>query len=227
MNPLERARDGAGRAWFTTKRGTTRTAGWVKDGVTGAFGKARSGVSGLRASAEEPASKPAGDTADGALGIWERIGGANLVERARGDQRVAIVWAIAGIVVLAWIGWTIYVWTQNGAAAGIGVLITWPAVFLGAAIVASPFVGAGVLVRRHRLAADGAPPIAGGGGTATETKADQAPAKADGAENDEKSEQPAAEKEKDTDAAEEIADDEGSDDDSEDDEDSGSNEDED
>jgi hypothetical protein len=170
VNPLEKARESAGRAWTRSKQGTTRTSGWVKDGVSGAVGKARGGLSGLRTGATGGDSKPTGGAGDGAPGIWERTGGATLVERARSDHRVAIAWAAGAFLLLAWIAWTIYVWAENGSTAGLGVLITWPAVFLVAGIIAAPFVGAGVLVHRHRLAADGAPAIEGGGGAATETK---------------------------------------------------------
>jgi hypothetical protein len=181
VNPLQRVRDGAGRAWFRSKRGTVRTADWVKDGVIGSFRKARSGVSGLRGGGEDHApaqSAAAGRDDEGGPGVWERIGAASMVERVRSNQRLAIVAAVGGILLLAWTGWTIHVWTENGSTAGLGVLISWPAVFIAAAIVASPFVGAGVLVHRHRLAADGAPAIEGGGATAT--KDEQATEKSDG-----------------------------------------------
>jgi hypothetical protein len=97
---------------------------------------------------------------DGAAELWERSG-ARLIDGARANPRVAIAWAALGLLVLAWIGWTAYVWTNNGSAAGVGVLISWPAVFGALALIAAPFVGAAILVRRHRPG-DGAPPIAGG-----------------------------------------------------------------
>lgn len=171
VNPLQRVRAGAGRAWFRSKRGTVRTASWVRDGVTDSFRKARSGVSGLRAGGEEPA--PAQSAAgEGGPAVSERIGAANMIERVRSDQRLAIAAAVGVILLLAWIGWTIYVWTENGSTAGLGVLVSWPAVLAAATIVATPFVGAGILVRRLRPVSDGISPSAAGDATGTEAKAE-------------------------------------------------------
>ncbi|MGZ8676825.1 MAG: hypothetical protein ACXWXU_08320 [Solirubrobacterales bacterium] len=170
MNPLQRVRAGAGRAWFRSKRGTVRTASWVRDGVTDSFRKARSGVSGLRAGGEEPAPVQSA-AGEGGPAVSERIGAANMIERVRSDQRLAIAAAVGVILLLAWIGWTIYVWTENGSTAGLGVLVSWPAVLAAAAIVATPFVGAGILVRRLRPVSDGISPSAAGDATGTEAKA--------------------------------------------------------
>jgi hypothetical protein len=171
VNPLQRVREGAGRAWFRSKRGTVRTASWVRDGVTDSFRKARSGVSGLRAGGEEPA--PAQSAAGGGgPAVSERIGAANMIERVRSDQRLAIAAVVGVILLLAWIGWTIYVWTENGSTAGLGVLVSWPAVLAAATIVATPFVCAGILVRRLRPASDGISPSAAGDATGTEAKAE-------------------------------------------------------
>jgi hypothetical protein len=125
VNPLQEARYRAARSWRTARDGTKRTAGWVTGGVGGRIAS-----------------------------LWRRSGG-RLVHAIGSRPRVAIAWAGGGLIVLAWIGWTVYVWVENGAGAGIGVLISWPAVFAALALVASPFVGAGLLVRRHRVAADG------------------------------------------------------------------------
>lgn len=171
MNPLQRVRAGAGRAWFRSKRGTVRTASWVRDGVTDSFRKARSDVGGLRAGGESPA--PAQSAAgEGGPAVSERIGAANMIERVRSDQRLAIAAAVGVILLLAWIGWTIYVWTENGSTAGLGVLVSWPAVLAAATIVATPFVGAGILVRRLRPVSDGISPSAAGDATGTKAKAE-------------------------------------------------------
>jgi len=54
------------------------------------------------------------------------------------------------LIVVMWIGWTAYVWTENGSTAGIGVLISWPAVLAAVTLVTAPFIGGAVAVRRHR-----------------------------------------------------------------------------
>jgi hypothetical protein len=164
VNPLQKARESAGTAW----QGTKRTTGWVKDGVTGVF-RSDSGDS-SEGSFAKPAKEP-GPVRDGISGAWDRVGGASLIQRGRADSRVGAALIIGAIVVLLWIAWTVYVWTENGTAAGLGVLISWPAVLLALALVAAPFVGAVVLVRR--LAADGGPTLAvAGGGTAEDAAAD-------------------------------------------------------
>jgi hypothetical protein len=149
VNPLHKARDGAVSAWRKSRDGTTRTAGWVKDGVASAFGRARS---------------TPGPVRDRVAAGWDRIGSGRLMHRAHSDNRVGAAVIIGAIVFVLWIAWTVYVWTENGSTAGLGVLITWPAVLAALALVASPFVAAVVLLRR--LAADGGPSLAiAGGGT--------------------------------------------------------------
>lgn len=198
MNPLQSARDAISRTWFKSKRGTVRTARWVGDGIGAAFGRTRQRIGG---SGDGDERAPTDDSAatEEAPGRWERTGG-GLLGRARRDQRVAIALAAAAILVVAWIGWTIYVWTENGSTAGVGVLVSWPAVLLALALVAAPFVVAAVLIRR--LAADGGPSLAiAGGGSSTETAA----GKAEGPEADADVEESA---EEDEDADEEEAEDE-------------------
>lgn len=94
--------------------------------------------------------------------LWERSGGRALAERARSSPAVSVAIAAGAILACAWIGWTIYVAAENGTMAGLGVLISWPAVLMALAIVASPFVATAVLIRRRRGGEGGAPPIAGG-----------------------------------------------------------------
>ncbi len=186
MNPLLKARDGAATAWRKSRDGTTRTAGWVRSGVSGAVGGARSKLS--RSDSTEP--KEPGAVRDGISGAWDRVGGAALVDRGRADGRIGAALIIGAIVFVLWVAWTVYVWTENGATAGIGVLITWPAVIAALALVAAPFVAAVVLVKR--MAADGGPSLAMAGGGTTETAA----VKADEPE-DEESEEDSAEAEDD------------------------------
>ncbi|MBM3667777.1 MAG: hypothetical protein FJW90_09925, partial [Actinobacteria bacterium] len=143
-NPLKRAHRRATSAWNGAREGTARTATWVKEGVAGAPGKLRGAVS--RGGEDSgPKAKPApakasGAAANGEGGTWERIGGAAALERARGDRRVAIAWIAGALLFVAWIGWTIYVWSENGSAAGVGVLVSWPAVLAALALVGAALV---------------------------------------------------------------------------------------
>ncbi len=70
--------------------------------------------------------------------------------------------AIAGgaVLLLAWIGWAIYVTSDHGARAGLGVVIAWPAMLAALAIISLPFIGGYLLIRRLT-------PSEGDGGTAT------------------------------------------------------------
>ncbi len=134
---------------------------------------------------------------DGLAGAWDRVGGGSLFHRARSDGRIGAAVILGAILFVLWIAWTVYVWTENGTAAGLGVLITWPAVLVALALVAAPFVGAVVLVRR--LAANGGPTLAVAGGGTTEPHA------ADDVESEEDSE---GEDEPDEEAEDEEAEDE-------------------
>jgi hypothetical protein len=102
--------------------------------------------------------------------IGDRVGGATETPRARASslrqsarERPTTAVAIVGGVLLgiAWIAWAIYVTTENGANAGLGVLITWPVLIGALALIAAPFVLAGMLVKRFRPDGGDNPPIAG------------------------------------------------------------------
>jgi hypothetical protein len=71
-----------------------------------------------------------------------------MVESIRDNPRVAVAIAGGTILVLAWIGWAIYVASENGASAGLGVMIAWPAMLVGLALVSLPFIGGYMLFRR-------------------------------------------------------------------------------
>jgi hypothetical protein len=73
-----------------------------------------------------------------------------VTDSARSSPRVAIAWAVGAVLLVAWIGWAIYVTTENGGAAGLGVLISWPVAIAAIALVAAPFVGVYLLVQRIR-----------------------------------------------------------------------------
>ena len=77
--------------------------------------------------------------------------------------------AIMGVLLaLAWIGWAIYVTSEHGTTAGLGVVISWPAVLMAVALVMAPFVGVYLLIRRLNgggginSGSEDSAPIAGG-----------------------------------------------------------------
>jgi hypothetical protein len=79
-----------------------------------------------------------------------------LIHRVRNDRRLAIALVAAVLLLSAWITWTVYVWNENGADAGIGVLVSWPAALAALALIASPFVvGARLLLSREEEGRDG------------------------------------------------------------------------
>ncbi|CAN5555413.1 hypothetical protein BH20ACT15_BH20ACT15_05200 [soil metagenome] len=131
MNPVS-------RAWKTASEGTGRTVRWalggLRDGTVSGAAKL-AGTDGARAeSPEQPAaSKPAASKPEG----------------GRNQRTIGLAIGV-GVIVAMWIGWTIYIWAENGSAAGIGVLISWPAVFAALALISAPFVGGALAMRRHR-----------------------------------------------------------------------------
>src|SRR5262249_15052673 len=76
-------------------------------------------------------------------------GGDGLVERARDNPRYAIAIAGGGLLLIAWIAWAIYVTTDHGARAGLGVLLSWPVLLGLLALVSLPFIGLYLLIRRR------------------------------------------------------------------------------
>jgi hypothetical protein len=59
---------------------------------------------------------------------------------------VAIVGGV--LLVCAWIAWAVYVTSENGASAGLGVMIAWPAMVVALALISLPFIGGYMLFRR-------------------------------------------------------------------------------
>jgi hypothetical protein len=74
-----------------------------------------------------------------------------MLARVRHNPRLAVAIGVAVLLVLAWIGWTIYVASDQGATEGLGVLIAWPALIAAAALVSLPFIGAFLLIRRRQM----------------------------------------------------------------------------
>jgi hypothetical protein len=169
LNPLLKARDRVGSSLRTARDGTTRTAGWVKDGVGGGAGKTRGAVVGLVKRSpgdEDTATKPA---ASGATAEKPASDGplSGVIRGARENRTTAIAWAAVALFVVAWIAWTVYVWIENGSTAGVGVLVSWPAVIAAVALICAPFVGVTLLFKRMGI---GEPQVAGAAGIAESSK---------------------------------------------------------
>jgi hypothetical protein len=85
------------------------------------------------------------------VGALDQLRGANgdgMIERARSNPRLLVAIAAGAILLLAWIGWAIYVTSSNGATAGLGVVIAWPAMLAALALISLPFIGGYLLVKR-------------------------------------------------------------------------------
>jgi hypothetical protein len=99
------------------------------------------------------------------VGAFDRLRAANgddgLIDRARSNPRWVVALAAAAILLLAWIGWAIYVTSSNGATAGLGVVIAWPAMLIALALISLPFIGGYLLIRR----------LSGGDGSAATAEA--------------------------------------------------------
>ena len=121
--------------------GTSRTVKWVAGGMRSSS-KDEAPATGVSAQAEtaKTAEKP-----------W----GERLADRLGHSQRTIGLAIGLGLLAIAWIGWTAYVWSEKGSTAGIGVLISWPAVLAAVMLVTAPFIGGAVAIRRRRAAAPG------------------------------------------------------------------------
>jgi hypothetical protein len=71
-----------------------------------------------------------------------------MLDRARANPWVVVAIAAGAILIFAWIGWAIYVTSENGAGAGLGVVIAWPAILAALALISLPFIGGYVLIKR-------------------------------------------------------------------------------
>jgi hypothetical protein len=132
----------------------------------------------------------------GALDQLRAANGENgLIGRARSNPRVVVAIAAGAVLLLAWIGWAIYVTSDHGATAGLGVVIAWPAMLAALALISLPFIGGYLLIRRRSD---------GDGSTST------AEAKAD--EGEDEIEEDSAEEPKDSAEAEEEGEDSDEDD---------------
>jgi hypothetical protein len=71
-----------------------------------------------------------------------------MIERARSNPRLVVAIALGAILLLAWIAWAIHVTSSDGATAGLGVVIAWPAMLAALALISLPFIGGYLLIRR-------------------------------------------------------------------------------
>jgi len=115
-----------------------------------------------------------------------------ILERARSNPRIVVAIAAGTLLVLAWIGWAIYVTSENGAGAGLGVVVAWPAMLAALALISLPFIGGYLLIKR--LSEDSG---------ATASAEAETPEDADEDDSDEESEDSAEEEGEDTDDSEE------------------------
>jgi uncharacterized BrkB/YihY/UPF0761 family membrane protein len=81
---------------------------------------------------------PRVEVADQARSLFDRV-------RANPGMTVAIV--AGALLAIAWIAWAIYVTSENGSRAGLGVLVAVPALLAVLALVAGIFFGGYRLIR--------------------------------------------------------------------------------
>jgi hypothetical protein len=99
----------------------------------------------LRSEGEGQAPKPTP-----AAGPGEPLFGDGVLGRARTNALRVVAIAAGGLLVIGWIAWAVYVTSENGATAGLGVVIAVPALLACLVLVALPFVGIALLLRRGR-----------------------------------------------------------------------------
>ena len=152
------------------------------------------------------------------VGALDRLRGANgdgMIERARSNPRLMVAIAAGAILLLAWIGWAIYVTSSDGTTAGLGVVIAWPAMLAALALISLPFIGGYLLIKR--LSED-----SGSSATAEADSSDEP--EDDQAEDAPEDEDPAEEEEQDEDSDEDEGDEDEDSDEDEGDEDEDSDE---
>jgi TRAP-type C4-dicarboxylate transport system permease small subunit len=70
-----------------------------------------------------------------------------VLDRVRARPLLAVAIAAAALLVVAWLGWAIYVASDKGFTDGLGVLIAWPALVVAAALILLPLVAIYLLIR--------------------------------------------------------------------------------
>jgi hypothetical protein len=133
-------------------------------------------------------------------------GDQGLLQRARSNPLLLVGIVTGVLLLLAWIGWAIYVTSSNGATAGLGVVIAWPAMLAALGLISLPFIGGYLLVRR--LSEDS-------GSTARAAAVTSETEKGEETDGDDEGPEDSAAKDGQEEAEEEDEDEEESDDDSE------------
>jgi hypothetical protein len=108
------------------------------------------------------------------------------IERGRSNPRLAIAVIVGALLLIAWVAWAIYVSRDNGANAGLGVVLSWPVLLAALALIASPFVGLYLLVRRlsGEESSEGSERQPGDEETAEDVVVDEADPEDDGSEGE-------------------------------------------
>jgi hypothetical protein len=81
-----------------------------------------------------------------AAGSGEPLFGDGVLGRVRSSALRVVAIAAGALLVIGWIAWAVYVTSENGATAGLGVVIAWPALI---SLVALPIAGLALLARRR------------------------------------------------------------------------------
>jgi hypothetical protein len=152
----------------------------------------------------------------------DRLQGANgdgMIERARSSPWLMVAIALGAILILAWVAWAIYVTSSDGATAGLGVVIAWPAMLAALALVSLPFIGGYLLIRG--LSEDGESSAMAEGGVDEGEEGPEEPAEEESAEEegDDSDEDDEDDEEPEESADEESAEEEGEESEEEDDDD--------
>jgi hypothetical protein len=73
--------------------------------------------------------------------------GRSLFDRVRANPGATVAIVAGALLAIAWIAWAIYVTSENGSRAGLGVLVAVPAMLAVLALVAGIFFGGYRLLR--------------------------------------------------------------------------------
>ncbi len=131
-------------------------------------------------------------------------GDEGILERARSNPRIVIAIAIGVLLLLAWIGWAIYVTSSNGATAGLGVVIAWPAMLAALALISLPFIGGYLLIRRLSEDSGEASAVDGESGEETDSEEEPDEVEEDVGEDDSEEDEDSDEDDEDDEEAEEA-----------------------
>jgi ABC-type sulfate transport system permease subunit len=72
----------------------------------------------------------------------------------RANPWLAVGVTLAGLLMLAWLGWAIHITSDHGARQGLGVLVAWPAIVAVLVLISIPFIWAVRVIRASRASSD-------------------------------------------------------------------------